>query len=122
MRENQADSTELTDDFADDGAFRRAVAALLEELLDQIDALDSDDHDPSLTAGNLQVSFDSDGSVIVLSQQTPVHELWLSANRRAWHFLRSGGTWRERDTGEPLAEVLAGLFADKLGIPVRFSI
>lgn len=109
-------------EFSDDSAFRCGVAHVLDALLDQLDEVESDEIDPRLSDGNLQVSFEDTGDVFVLSQQTPTHELWLSANLHAWHFVRRDGTWFERDSAEPMLDVLGGLFTDKLGFPVRFSI
>jgi CyaY protein len=101
-------------DFVDDSAFRLGVSQALRALLDQVDAIDSDALESRLTEGNLQISFEA-GGVFVLSQQTPTHELWLSANLRAWHFRRQGGRWLERDTREPMDSLLSGLIGGKLG-------
>jgi len=117
-------------DFATDTEFREAVVTALDSLVDQIDALDFDaidDLDIRLTPGNLHVTFEQDavggsGAVFVLSQQTPTHELWLSANLTAWHFLRTGGVWRERDSHEAMQVVLERLFSEKLGGPVTLSV
>lgn len=106
-------------DFATDGEFRTAVDTVLGDLLDQADDIDAD-IDPRLTGGNLSITFE-DGSVLMLSQQTPTHELWLSANYTAWHFLRVGGSWIERDSGEPMLQVLSTLVTDKLDLTVRFE-
>ncbi len=108
-------------EFPDDAAFRNAVSSVLRSLLDQIDGIDSEDHDPMLSEGNLKILFES-GGTFVLSQQTPLHELWLSANLTAWHFRSQGGAWVERDSGEPMLEILSSLFSDKLGIPTQFSL
>ena len=105
--------------FTDDGAFRQSVDAVLRDLLDQVDEIDAD-LDPRLSPGNLQVVFEDDDSTFVLSQQTPTHELWLSANLRAWHFRYDGGRWMERDTGEPMLDVLGRLFTGKIGETVGF--
>lgn len=107
------------DRFPSDAAFRAAVDATLSALLDQIDVLDAD-IDAGLMPGNLNVVFEHDRSTFVLSQQTPTHELWLSANLRAWHFRWRGTAWTERDTGEDMLALLSGLFAQKIGQPVRF--
>lgn len=111
----------MTNDFTEEGPFRQAVKAALMALLDQVDDIDSDEHDPSMTDGNLKVVFE-DGSTFVLSQQPPTREFWLSANFTAWHFVRSGGAWLERDTGEPMLQVLSGLFSDKLGMDIQFTL
>jgi iron donor protein CyaY len=106
--------------FLDDGAFRRSTTEALQNLLDEIDEIDAD-LDPGLSPGNLQVLFEDDGSVFVLSQQTPTHELWLSANLTAWHFFYDGKRWVERDSGEDMLALLAGLFSTKLGQTIVFD-
>jgi iron donor protein CyaY len=90
-------------------------------LLDQIDNIESDEHDPSMTDGNLKVVFEDD-STFILSQQPPTREFWLSANFTAWHFVYSGGKWLERDNGEPMTTVLSTLFSDKLKMNIRLTL
>ncbi len=107
--------------FADDASFRRVVDGVMKDLLEQVDEIDFD-LDPRYTPGNLQVVFEDDGSTFVLSQQTPTHEIWLSANLTAWHFRRIDGVWVERDTAEPMLGILGGLFSEKVGEPVLFSL
>jgi len=111
----------MNNDFNEEADFRAAVKLVLVSLLDQVDDIDSDDHDPSMTAGNLKVVFE-DGSTFILSQQPPTREFWLSANFTAWHFIRSGGVWLERDSSEPMSDVLSALFSDKMGMEIRFSL
>ncbi len=114
------DSLSSGSEFPDDGAFRREVGDVLAALLDEVDEIEAD-IDARLSPGNLNVVFEDDDSTFVLSQQTPTHELWLSANLRAWHFRRVDGVWRERDTDEPMLELLSALFSEKTGLRVGFS-
>ena len=109
-------------DFSSDSAFRQAVNHTLRLLMDQIDELDFDGIEPRSTPGSLMVTFEDTGDVFMLSQQTPTHELWLSANHTAWHFKHPEGAWIERDTLEPMQAVLSQLFTDKLGEPVRLTL
>jgi iron donor protein CyaY len=111
----------MKNDFSEEAPFRTAVKALLVALLDQVDEIESDDHDPSMTAGNLKVVFE-DGSTFILSQQPPTRELWLSANYSAWHFVCCQGIWLERDSHEPMLNVLSTLFSDKMSMDIRFSL
>ena len=108
-------------DFESDAAVRGAVAKVLRTLLDQVDERDSEDHDPQISDGNLKTVFES-GGTYVLSQQTPLHEIWLSAEMRAWHFQQKAGQWVERDSGEKMIDVLRQLFSDKLGMNIRFEL
>ena len=118
-------------DFSEDRLFRLAVqefyeslAEQLEDLLEQLEeskAIDADFFEPQLAAGSLSVVFE-DGSVFMLSQQTPTHEIWLSANYTAWHFLCESEQWVERDTGLPIKEVLEQLFSDKIGTEVQIRL
>ena len=114
-------STTLNGRVTDDTVFRKEVGVVLRSLLDQIDEIDAD-LDPRLTPGNLQVLFEADGSTFVLSQQTPTHELWLSANLRAWHFRCLDDQWVERDTGEPMLDLLGRLFSGKVGDSIAFEL
>ncbi len=104
-------------DFESESDFRSVVDALLKELLVQLDECDPDLLDPAMTTGNLVLRFES-GATFVLSQQAPTHELWLSANLRAWHFVHEGGVWVERDTGEDMLALLSRLIGEKLGQPL----
>ena len=105
----------------DESSFREDVKKLLISLLDQLDDIDSDFHDPSMTDGNLHVVFE-DGSTFVLSQQPPTREIWLSANFTAWHFAKKDGAWLERDSNERLLDVLSTLFSGKLGMDIQFTL
>lgn len=105
--------------------FRTQVGALLKGLMRRLDAVDPDGErmDIKLSDGVLQIDFEPQGSkasaTFVLSQQVPVRELWLSAERRAWHFCAPA--WTERDTGEALTAVLAPLFERRLGERIELS-
>lgn len=107
-------------DLSDEHLFRKEVSGALSRLLQQLDEVETDDMDPRLSEGNLAVSFES-GGTFVLSQQTPTRELWLSANLRAWHFKHQGDRWIERDSGEPMSELLSRLFTEKLGTRVQLA-
>ena len=106
--------------FGNDTEFQRAVAEVLEDIEDQLDTIEEGELDSRLIPGSLTVTFEDD-SVLMLSQQTPTHELWLSANYTAWHFVCRDGTWFERDTNEPMMVVLSELFSQKLSMVVSFS-
>jgi len=107
--------------FASDSDFRKAVGTVLQSLMMQADDIDSDDLDVRLTPGNLQIVFEDVGATFVLSQQTPTHELWLSANLTAWHFVYGPDGWVERDSGEPMLALFSRLVGEKVGQAVAFT-
>jgi iron donor protein CyaY len=100
-------------DFTDDASFRKTAGQRLEGLLLQLDEVDFEEFEPRHTAGTLNIQFD-DGSVVMLSMQTPTHELWLSANYTAWHFLCVQEKWIERDTSESMETVLNVILSEKM--------
>ena len=99
-------------DFSNDAAFRGAVDTVFNTLAEQVDTVDYDEFEPRLTAGGLGIYFDS-GDVVLLSQQTPTHEIWLSANYTAWHFLCRNGQWVERDSNENMLVILSSILSEK---------
>ena len=108
-------------EFKDDGSFRSAVQDVFNAIAEQVDDVEFDEFEPRLTAGGLGIYFD-DGSVVLLSQQTPTHEIWLSANYTAWHFLRRDGIWVERDTSESMVSILSTILSDKFQESITFHI
>lgn len=105
--------------FLDDSSFRSAADGILEKLWVQVDELDMDEAEPTRTPGTFSIQFE-DGNIFMLSLQTPIHEIWLSANYTAWHFLCESNLWKERDTGIPLTDVMSELLSEKLSTPVTF--
>ena len=101
----------------DEQAFRARARDTLRRIRDAVDALPTDAVDPSLVDGVLTLEFEG-GDAWVLSQQVPVGELWLAADRHAWHLVPDGDGWRERGSGEALEALLGRLLAARLGVPV----
>lgn len=106
--------------FESDAAFRQAVGDTLQSLMMQADEIDSDELDVRYVPGNLQIVFEDVGATFVLSQQTPTHELWLSANLTAWHFVHGPHGWVERDSGEDMFALFGRLVSEKVPGIVSF--
>jgi iron donor protein CyaY len=102
-----------------EAAFRKLVGEALRDLFVQIDDLETDDLDVRMADGVVDTRFEDD-SAVVLSQQVPAKELWLSANWKAWHFVFREGIWLERDSAKPMLPLLSGIFEEKLGFAVQF--
>lgn len=105
----------------EESAFRLLVDETLNKLAEQVDELDPDEVDSTLSYGVLKCVFESTGKTILLSQQVPLREIWLSANRSAWHFDKKDGDWLERDTREPMLPILSKLFSEHAGESVTFE-
>ena len=108
-------------DFAQESLFRKAAEGVLERILNQLDELEFGEFEPRKTPGTLAITFE-DGDVFILSLQTPTHELWLSANYTAWHFLCVDGSWVERDSGSSMIQELATLLTEKLEEDVQLEL
>jgi iron donor protein CyaY len=94
-------------------AARRALLAVEEA----IDELGGDGVETDLAEGVLTIEFE-DGDPFVLNVNEPAQQIWLSANRRAWHFApsSSGGDFAATSGArEPMLSVLATLIGEKLG-------
>ena len=96
-------------DFAETA--RRALLAVEEAF----DTLDEDQIDTDLEESVLTIEFES-GEKFVLNINAPAREIWLSANRRAWHFAPQGSEFVSTAAGaEPMLAVLSELVGEKLG-------
>ena len=110
-----------TSDFSQESLFRKEAEEALDRILNQVDELEFGEFEPRRTPGTLSITFE-DGAVFMLSLQTPTHELWLSANYTAWHFLRVNGEWVERDSGSLMIQELSKLLTDKLDEDVQLEL
>jgi CyaY protein len=90
----------------------------LEQLIASLDAISSDDVEAELASDILTVEF-SDGSRYVLNSHRAARQIWLSAERSAWHFDFSVAkhAWIASKTGDELWATLARLLSEKLGEP-----
>ena len=97
-----------------------AVAAPeLHALIARIDALPNDTLEAELASDILTIEF-SDGTRYVLNSHRAARQIWLSAERSAWHFdyALDSKTWVAAKTGDELWATLDRLLSSKLGEPV----
>ena len=97
-----------------------AVAAPeLHRLITSLDALTSASVEAELASDILTIEF-SDGARYVLNSHRAARQIWLSAERSAWHFdyLPAGKRWVAAKTGDELWATLTGLLAAKLAEPI----
>ena len=101
-----------------DHDFTESARRALLQVEEALDTLSADQIDTDLEGNVLTIEFDS-GDQFVLNVNAPAQEIWLSANRRAWHFAPRGGDFVSTAAGaEPLLSVLSQLIGEKLDRPV----
>lgn len=86
----------------------------LEMKLTDLDGLEAD-----LAADVLTLEFD-DGQQFIVNSHRAARQIWVSANRSAWHFDfdQAAGTWTDTRGGRELRALLAELVGARLGQPV----
>jgi CyaY protein len=91
----------------------------LQQLITSLDAVSSDAIEAELASDILTIEF-SDGARYVLNSHRAARQIWLSAERSAWHFDFSAArrAWIASKTGDELWATLARLLSEKLGEPV----
>ena len=79
------------------------------------------DFEVELEMGILTLEF-SDGAKYVINSHRAARQIWMAADRSAWHFdPREDGRWVASKTQEELDATLEAVLQKKLGAPVRLS-
>lgn len=96
----------------------------LSELSDLMAALDehADDVDAELTGDVLEIELPDD-SRIILNTQRPARQLWMAADRNAWHFSYrpEQNQWWDARANSELWGTLSSALSSKLGRSVSLS-
>jgi CyaY protein len=112
--------THPTSDTMDEATFRTVSSVVIERVRTALDAQDPDVVEANIEADVLKISFPS-GAPFVLNMQRPIKEMWLAADRNAWHFkLNADGAWRDKKNGDELYATLARLVHDRAHVSVSF--
>src|SRR3954467_13803597 len=88
----------------------------LHQLIASLDALPHAGVEAELASDILTIEFE-DGTRYVLNSHRAARQIWLSAERSAWHFdyVPSGKAWVAAKTGDELWTTLTRLLSAKLG-------
>jgi CyaY protein len=94
----------------------------LAALVRALDALEIEDFEAELASDILNVEF-SDGTKYVVNSHRAARQIWMAADRSAWHFdwLPNERRWVAAKTGDELWATLARAMASKLGRPVALT-
>ena len=98
------------------------AAPELQRLIASLDALTDDSVEAELASDILTIEF-SDGTRYVLNSHRAARQIWLSAERSAWHFdyVLGSKTWVAAKSGDELWSTLARLLSAKLGTAVTLT-
>ncbi|MBM4374376.1 MAG: iron donor protein CyaY [Deltaproteobacteria bacterium] len=100
--------------------FERAADAELKRLIECVIACD-DSLDPDLQAGVLSIAFE-DGAKYVVNSHRAARQIWMAAERNAWHFdlEPASSSWRT-PAGDELWSTLSRVLGAKLGRTIELA-
>lgn len=94
--------------------FFELSSAALEHIENGLAALEHDELDVQLAGDVLTLSFD-DGTRFVINAHSAAGQVWMAADRNAWHFDWNGERWIAAKTGDELMGTVARVVSAKLG-------
>jgi CyaY protein len=94
----------------------------LKALLGALDALDGDGFEPELAADILTLEF-SDGTRYVVNSHRAARQIWMAAERQAWHFdfVPETKRWIAQKSGDELWDTVSRVIEKKLGVSGRLE-
>ncbi len=108
-------SSATTSDTMDEATFQTLAQGVIGRVTAALDRQDPDVVECVPEADVVKVSFPS-GQPFVLNKQRPVKEIWLAADRQAWHFRFDGTAWQDKRSGDELLSTLNKLVKDRAGV------
>ena len=108
-----------------DSDYDALAAPELQRLIASLDALTEaadDSLEAELASDILTIEF-PDGTRYVLNSHRAARQIWLSAERSAWHFdyVPSSKTWIAAKSGDELWSTLTRLLSAKLGAVIELG-
>ena len=100
--------------------FERIASAELNRLIEAVIACD-DSLDPDLQSGVLSILFE-DGTKYVVNSHRAARQIWMAAERNAWHFDYDSAAhgWRT-PSGDELWSTVSRVLGNKLGRAVTLA-
>ena len=102
--------------------YERLAAPELKQLLEALDALETDELDAELESDILTLEF-ADGTRYVVNSHRAARQIWMAAERSAWHFdwMPEREQWVASKTGDELWHTLQAAISKKLGEPIELN-
>ncbi len=110
----------LTSDTMDEATFLGLSKDILGRIRDALDACDPDVVECVPDADVVKVVFPT-GLPYVLNTQRPVKEIWLAADRNAWHFRYDGALWIDKRSGDELLATMVRLVQARAGVTIALG-
>ena len=103
-------------DMIDEAVFRQAADGALESLFKSLTRVsDSHDFDADMNNGALTVEFEDPPAKFVVSPNTPVRQIWVSAHSKSFKLDWNGTAFVLPDSGQTLAELIGEHISKRLG-------
>ena len=93
--------------------FERAADVELHRLLAAIESLGLD-LEAELSMGILTLSF-PDGAEYIINSHRAARQIWMAAERTAWHFDLEGTQWIAKKSNDELTAALESVLSKKAG-------
>lgn len=94
----------------------------LSALVRALDALDDDGFEAELASDILTIEF-SDGTRYVVNSHRAARQIWMAAERSAWHFdwQSDRNAWIAQKSGDELWTALSRALSNKLGRSLKLA-
>ena len=94
----------------------------LAALVRSLDAIEDDAFEAELASDILTIEF-TDGSRYVVNSHRAARQIWMAAERNAWHFdwVFEKNAWVAQKTGDELWAALSRVLSTKLGRPLTLA-
>ncbi len=110
----------LTSDTMDESTFLQLSKDLIGRIRAALDACDPDVVECVPDADVVKIAFPA-GLPYVMNTQRPVREIWLAADRTAWHFRYDQGSWRDKRNNDELLETVNRLIMARAGVDLGLT-
>jgi CyaY protein len=94
----------------------------LERIEQALADLEHDDLDVELAGDVLTLAF-ADGAKFIINAHSAAGQIWMAANRNAWHFdyHPDSERWVAHKTDDELLATVSRVVGDKLGVDIAWS-
>jgi CyaY protein len=100
--------------------FVKLSSTALEHIEDGLAALEHEDLDVDLAGDVLTLAF-ADGTKFIINAHSAAGQIWMAANRSAWHFdwVPERERWVAQKTDDELMSTVARTVGEKLGMDIE---